>query len=526
MPTVKLSDKPHLPAPKAIIFTHLSFITPDSIANKFGETSKKLREFFQGYYDSRASVGLVYVYIDYFVKEYVKQLSAAGKAELLADQVVSLVNDEEQLKTFILDEREKHNERLRKNGEPACDKPSLAIVGFRDLMKLFQRLRKINPALVSYISSKYGHFTYDSPKFVEAVIRIARSSTPHLAWDPIVRIDADVAPRESALQKLLSAYVEEESNNGFYFFSGGYRRQERQVDWLNDFAVRTLWFAPVGTMPDAKLSDKVVRQVTTFLADFNELGATQFSGPQPSNSTGMQRILSSRDRKGNLKRIKSAPSATVAQVISGAGLIMSPRAIRKLPPFMNFDQNTVWIDDHLKRRLHEAIGHLSRSNTERVAEAYFAQNRYPGGTTEPDIVKAQGYFRRLLRGCMLRRLITNLDGSPTTFSKLVAEVVRQPLTANLGKRSAKLREEWKSIIEERLYEVLNAWKSDDYPNRRHKIWARERLGEGSSFTTEICASVLEDAKEYLELTNRWQTFVGAVDELTPQYCSWLFIHSD
>ena len=87
-----------------------------------------------------------------------------------------------------------------------------------------------------------------------------------------------------------------------------------------------------------------------FLRDIAECGATQVdNGPEVSKK--MQEFVA-KHRKGQLANRVSP------QVISGAGLYMSHQAIHKLPPFMNLRNFVSWIDDHLKRRLHEAVGHL------------------------------------------------------------------------------------------------------------------------------------------------------------------------
>jgi hypothetical protein len=46
-------------------------------------------------------------------------------------------------------------------------------------------------------------------------------------------------------------------------------------------------------------------------------------------------------------------------VISGALLCLSEGAILDLPPFSNFRNNVMWIDDHLKYSLHRAMRHFS-----------------------------------------------------------------------------------------------------------------------------------------------------------------------
>ena len=50
---------------------------------------------------------------------------------------------------------------------------------------------------------------------------------------------------------------------------------------------------------------------------------------------------------------------------------MSRVAISLLPPFMNFESFSSWVDDFVKRLLHEAIGDLDRTDLETVTNAKF-----------------------------------------------------------------------------------------------------------------------------------------------------------
>ncbi len=58
---------------------------------------------------------------------------------------------------------------------------------------------------------------------------------------------------------------------------------------------------------------------------------------------------------------------------------MTKNAIEVLPPFMSFQNLTIWVDDHLKRRLHEALGQMSKKNLEHINDALFHQDRHPEG---------------------------------------------------------------------------------------------------------------------------------------------------
>lgn len=501
--------------------------------------------------------------------------------------------------------------------------PIFHYVGIRHLLDLLNNLIEVDPTLVNFLSGQGGIFTYDSPKFVEAVIRLARGAHAPLTKHPVIRIDEDAQINASAINLLLDEYEEISSQPRYFFFSGTYGSppsfkiteqslvhpnpndiptdileklkaltrdefereevflralrpilgdeqtdrykssllknfqyfktfkitdqslailrsegvpdeilkklanvngllfqdeeeligelrgttvneqvekyrssilkcasvQDGNYDPVNDHAVRVHWFS------DTRSQGANVELITKFLADLNETGATQAlnSPPQILNSAGayslaLQSVLSA-GRPG------TQPRRTQPQVISGAGLTMSTTAIRRLPPFMNFKNLTIWVDDHLKRRLHEAIEHLPSGDRECLTDAKIKQDRHPKRIEIGDLSWARtDYLDRLLRGCLSLRLITDLDGRPTEYSKLIGAIVR-----SRERDATNLRREMMLHAQERYDEVLRCWQSPEFMNTASFDWAKSRSPRGFKLTAKSLNALRSEGISQLTL---------------------------
>ena len=88
--------------------------------------------------------------------------------------------------------------------------------------------------------------------------------------------------------------------------------------------------------------------------NLDESLAKQFFGLRGSN------LSLEADGTNGLTSIGAHPYHSV---ISGALLCLSEGAILDLPPFSNFQNNVMWIDDHLKYSLHRAMHHFTSEET-------------------------------------------------------------------------------------------------------------------------------------------------------------------
>jgi hypothetical protein len=502
---------------KAVVFTHID-LTPKEIEREGrGECVKKYTRLFERYLRCR-NVGLVYMYLSLGAEEIMQAIVDGGKGQPLV--VPPNVLEEENECLYVLQSAENkarrtYPDRLMK----------FIHVTTPQLITLFENLHKIDPGLFSFLFGTLSKsFTYDSPKFVEAVIRIARGQDPRSAKYPIIRFDEDVEVCEKPLDRLLAAYEEflAENDNLYFFFSGCYGDPDNpdSFDPVNDRAVRTHWFSEKNG-DIFKTSDANVKQIKIFLRDLGEIGATQ-SGMNDSPSLRGQSLIAERGFITNRRN---------QQVISGAGLIMSLRAIQDIPPFMNMNLLIVWIDDHLKRQLHEGIDDINYlEDLESVPEARFKQDRYPNGVKQGDVNWANnmdgGYFDRLLAGCMMDSLISQpaedqnrVIRRPTELAQAIKEFIANPgAPLNYNEMVPVLSE----YARRRYDQVLGLWQTPEFEGTILYEWASEKAKDAGYKESQV-KGVIEDAGDYLKLVQRWRgSFAAAIGRLRPTGNGWLF----
>jgi len=460
--------------PKAVIFTHFGSLT----YKKYQEDRKALHDLyvpiFQCYLMCER-ITIVYVYVDEDFRKVTSDIQYdKEKGGFYLNSV--LMDEDKELRNWLEQEVEQEARRQVKKQRPDL---KFHFVGLASLIHLLNNIVAVDPELTRLLSGRGNRFGYDSPKFVEAVIRLARGDTPPLADHPVIRIDEDVHVNPDAITRLLYEYRKISQKTPFYFFSGCYGSPKQSNstepdDPVNDHAVRIHWFVPNDTKagPKPEIPKDRIKAINHFLADLSVLGAKQMQDKQMQDAS-MSYSLTGRSILANRKILankdQTTPSPRPPQVISGAGLILSSRAVRLLPPFMNFQHLTIWVDDYLKRRLHEALEDLRPTDIESVSKAKVSQDRHPNGITSEDKQKAKKeYLDRLLRGCMFCRIITELNGTPTAYSKLVAQIVRFEVRDN-DPRVLPERPEWNILREtmlaqagERYEEVLRCWGSKEY----------------------------------------------------------------
>jgi hypothetical protein len=331
---------------------------------------------------------------------------------------------------------------------------------------------------------------YDSPKVVEAIIRLARGR--RFGREPIFRFDADVEVDDQNVRRLLEYYARQ-SRRRYYFFSGGYRSrhpQDERCELLNKYAVRLAQFCDQGGGVATLDKDKARR----FLRDLRDIGAD----PE-------------------------------TQVISGAGLCISPEAIRMLPPFANVGEQIIWIDDHLKRILHEELGHFRypRDVGRRCDEARFIQDRYP----PPDGVTAQAvgwhggeYLERLVRGCLMDALIRDRNRRRRgVLAECVDAFIR---TGGLTLPKPQVETMLRRPANERLDLIINTWKGKGYIGSPVFNFAESLSGAESAQDGRVLYTrgLIEDVDAYCHLLGIWSQFVylcQSVDRRT-KVNRWLF----
>jgi hypothetical protein len=475
----------------AVVFTHfgqLQYAKDDTEWQNGREgLVRKYKEILKSYLicsKRRRQLGLVYIYIDWAVKTSVQKF----KGDTVQIEGGYLAQ-ENQLKSLIKDaEAEARKElRLRRDHPPRFER-----VGLVELVDLLNKLTRIEPKLVKLLGGKNGKFTYDSPKFAEAVIRLARSNHTLRAAQPVIRIDEDAEIAAASLSTLLEQYTRSAEASHFFFFSGRYG-EPGQYDPINDHAVRTAWLADVPQNRRPRLKRLQKQQAKAFLTSLEKIGARQF----PATVDG---------------------KCLAPQVISGAGLIMSHTAVRFLPPFMNFKDLTVWVDDHLKRRLHEELGDIPKGAPESLPDATIKQDRHPEGLSQDDTEKARNqYFDRLLRGCLLDYIIREPDNR---YTKLLKEIVDLSRTRITKKEEDALRAYLLILAAHRYEKVKECWEAPKLIGTVIQKWIDSASPQHCG---ESCKAAVSDAIDYAKLLISWPIFTRAIDRLHVADNDWLFI---
>jgi len=378
---------------------------------------------------------------------------------------------------------------------------------------------------------------YDSPKIVDAILRIAGRFT----GSPVFRVDEDVEPDNVAFQKLLDAYALMPNPNAIFAYSGGYggwdftRGDERQQALLNNYAVRTAHLAKCDSSGRWQVAPDDCKKFLDGISDM-----------------GVQQAFENAQSGGNNRH---------AQVISGAGFVLSAEAIRKLPPFANLDNMIVWIDDHLKRTMHEALDDLGR-NAEilRIEGALFKQNRHPVGLSDRDMTYEEEelgkpsvceYLRRLARGCIFQALF-KVGTNAGPYTQRISDYFRA--TSSLppifherrgddglrppGRKLARFGRELVDVGNRRVEVVADNWKdalsaSTDLPKSKGRSTAKDFVqnwlntakvdttGMIQNAEQTLVYQVVEDAEQYLELLKIWPSFVSLLEGVADG-SDWLF----
>ena len=520
----------HRNYPQGVIFTHFGSLASVSSLTEFhrreDELIEKLKPIIKSYLEcnsDRHRIQIVYGYVDWAVRMSIPDLKVTeheGRRSFSIDAAV--LRQETQLFGIL--------RAAERNARKELDlfwphPPKFHFIGLTQLLDLLNNLIDVEPQLVRFLCGAKGRFGYDSPKFVEAIIRLARGDIPHLAGYPIIRIDEDAVVSASSIDKLLETFKKVSASKPFFFFSGRYGRFDDKPDPVNNHAVRVHWFYPLGTKAsDDKFQngdekfEKANELTRKFLSDLSVIGATQRLDYKRYLSANARTLLDA----GELNYSNRGSM----QVISGAGLIMARRAVRMLPPFMHFDHLTTWIDDFLKRLLHEMLRDIVPEDVESVENAFIQQDRHPSGIRKEDMEWAnEKYFKRLLRGCIMHAMIMTPAGNPTDYSNIIRDIA----WGKIGQIRPKRREELKKSLYDygidRLENVLKCWSSPEFRGTHLFSWIKD-INNIPEFNRNFCNAVLEDAIGYVDLLLNWQIFTSAVERLSFIGNDWLYDEVD
>jgi hypothetical protein len=379
-----------------------------------------------------------------------------------------------------------------------------------------------------FITGSAPRLRYDAPKIVEAIIRLRLLGT----GVPVFRIDQDVIfaveNRDrpdlglfKAIACSVRAYEMRQShpNVSTFLFSASYDqravtsrlpRAHRLAPWSRAFATRVY---------PAVIADRVEISDICHLPPDEQEAAWQDYLERHLDLRLVRRFYGLKSRLEQLAchRQEGLPAIgahPLFAVISGALLCLSEGAILDLPPFSNFRNNVMWIDDHLKYSLHRAMNHFTyRERLQGEPELSFA--RLQGVT----VVKSRprvsnlpvyvfgNYLPTLLWGTVMDAWITDDPLAKCRRAELRIsewkrrEAARQaPPTALLPRTlysalqvgrfsgsSPELRREFESVALRRIEEVRRLWGALSIGGRQTfaSYWARGEVR--SAFGSEMFA---------------------------------------
>src|SRR5205085_3340834 len=210
---------------KAVVFTHFGVRLEDARAVDSADVEAKLVTRANSYFKSvlpLGNVGLVYVYVDVGTQIVLKRLSEIKQKKGVLRLSLRELEIEYEVRNCIqmgFDRAVKGSRRRR--GVAPSKLPVVEIIGLPHLLGIFNNLFSRKPQLIADLAGRLGKFTYDSPKFVEAVIRLARGASVTHSPYPILRFDADVEINGKGVARLLAAVKETlDRNKDHAFFSG------------------------------------------------------------------------------------------------------------------------------------------------------------------------------------------------------------------------------------------------------------------------------------------------------------------
>ena len=393
--------------------------------------------------------------------------------------------------------------------------PRVRLVTAKDLYPIVNNLRgdKLGheaTRLRRFLVSEDEGVRYDTAKVVEALIRIRHVGS----GIPVIRIDWDALLNQETLEKDLQASLlsirqrcEQFANEPLIqssMLSCGYSgpdsdltiNQWKLSDYNTAFATRVF---PALIPTDEAISwlnrdvteDRDGNKIDGELAeaDIESLGRPDigfFDAQVVKKYYGLD-SGTTRSWEG-IARVGAHPNESV---ISGALLALSDGAILDLPPFSNFRRNVMWIDDHLKYLLHQALGHFRRMELDIEGEPF--KPRVEGGQVFKDRVLAgQGNLRPYTLGNYIPTVFwgTILDAwiqdstaiKPPVVEKLTTE--SGPFAESLAhalRRSSFPQEEQEALREELL---AAAWQRAD---EVHQEWRALRSGSGEDAIKSFAA---------------------------------------
>ena len=516
----------------AVTFTHLpipnleEFRRAAAMGNLSAYTEKRWGRCIRAF-DECDNIHLAYLFLSDAYKAFVTSSSS----------IDTLVHLEVAIKAAL--------NRLMQHGK---NPGKFQVIGLEELKPLLEPLDKLAEnsriPLKQLVLGGGSELYYDCPKVVEAIIRVARRHKR----EPIFRFDVDVAVEEQGVQKLIDQYEDLVDDKHYFFFSGTYFyhnfTQDPERFLLNDYSAR-LHFLSIGRNDGASLKDYLDRaKINLDTIRSKRLdNVEEYMNSVEIDPRAIPFKLDPTLSQYFIDKLPSIGANVFAQPISGAGLCISQMAIVQLPPFANVARNIMWIDDSIKRTLHEGIGDLNHNDICSVTDAKFAQNRYRDGVTLSDVLWAYNtYLPRLVYGCLMHGLMYDESVNPPAgpYANSFVEYMRAR-----RKPTVEDRIKWTKVAIERINVMKEMWSNSIFSsnpagqmlsdfaveeleiNRSGRAdIIREIVRKPTADINQLCqkfslppernagayiVQVISDLQRYIELMELWPYIIRTID---------------
>lgn len=422
-----------------------------------------------------------------------------------------------------------------------------------DLVDVFGEMSAVEN-LRKFLIGMQNEMQYDTPKFIEAIVRLRMIGSRV----PVLRLDRDVLiPPDGeqfnktelalAIKGICAGVVEYHDSTQVLatILSANYKIPDKDnkdmLTWSGGYATRILPSLLVPTDPnDLKKYINETKSVVDWAPELDK----HFS-PE----------LTKRFYDGIWKW--GAP--TIA-VISGALLYMNDAVVLNVPPFSNFSQKVMWIDDHLRYVLHREMGDFRRntlidfktgnplfvqySNVQvskyRSAEEFLL---YTARTYLPSILWGSFFDYWLCTSPLLKKRWTKLNqndlerwsqerqnGSPGFLATAVREaragslpdeaLLRENLKKAADERLKVLLDVWGGLRNNESHSFASAWVHDKFPdlvkdalrNEKPKIAPKlpETVGAFRDGLKDGFNELLDDTCRYVKWVFEWPRVVSII----------------
>jgi hypothetical protein len=424
-----------------------------------------------------------------------------------------------------------------------------------DLVDIFGEMSTVED-LKKFLIGMKSEMRYDTPKFIESIVRLRMIGSRV----PVLRLDRDVlippdkkrfdrGRLENSILRICEAVKVHHENTQVLatILSANYRTPTDDCKdvmvWSRGYATRIM---PSLLVPDGKDAKKYIensKQVNSWEKELRKHFLPELT----------RRFYSDLWKWG-------APKTAV---ISGALLYMNDAVVLNVPPFSNFSQTVVWIDDHLRYILHREMGDFCQQTvrqyrSNRLLHVFYSEQQLTKYRTAENFLlyTVKTYLPSLLWGSffdywlctneLLKRREEEVpqeklddwknqrrEGNPGILAKAVREArsgclpdegsLRDELKETANKRLEALLEIWGGLRHGDKHSLASAWVHDKLPAS-----AKVALSD-KGFTTKLPGTVeqfqdnlkdgfnelLDDTCRYVKWVFEWPRVVSVIRSIPP-----------